>query len=109
MGRKDRIIGIQLEARSPREIVIARRRAHPLRQHKPRRSNPDRRWLLLPGCERKALEAIEQGHEPTSAMLERLRKQAWIAKTHGGWRLTEAGRQACLTIGRREARIAAAG
>jgi hypothetical protein len=52
--------------------------------------------LPLTPSERAALEAVEHGHQPSSAMLERLRRQAWVAKTHGGWRLTEAGRQALL-------------
>jgi hypothetical protein len=52
--------------------------------------------LPLTPSERMALEAVEGGHEPSSAMLERLRKQAWVAKMHGGLRLTEAGRKALL-------------
>jgi hypothetical protein len=52
--------------------------------------------LPLTPSERMALEAVEQGYEPSSAMLERLRRQAWVAKSHGGLRLTEAGRQALL-------------
>jgi hypothetical protein len=50
--------------------------------------------LPLTPSERMALEAVEQGHPPSAAMMERLRKQAWVAKMHGGLRLTEAGRQA---------------
>jgi hypothetical protein len=52
--------------------------------------------LPLTPSERMALEALAQGHEPTSAMLERLRRQAWVTRSHGGLRLTEAGRQALL-------------
>jgi hypothetical protein len=38
--------------------------------------------------------AVQQGHEPSAAMMERLRKQAWIERGKSGLRLTEAGQPA---------------
>jgi hypothetical protein len=46
--------------------------------------------------ERMALERVEHGRDVSSAMLERLRKNGWVAGGKAGLRLTDSGRQALL-------------